>query len=199
MKVVVIAMEKEAEAVKAAFGDGFKTIVCGIGKVNAAAAAQQAIDMGADEVLNCGLCGGLDPQMKVGDVYEVESAVEYDFDLAQINGTSPGVLDERDSPFIPATPTGAFPARRLATGDRFSDSGDDFALLDSLGCALRDMEGAAIAHVCEKNGVVFRALKTVSDVRGAGSMPGQYARNMAAALSALSRAAGKWARSLSCG
>ena len=106
MKVVVIAMEKEAEAVKAAFGDGFKTIVCGIGKVNAAAAAQQAIDMGADEVLNCGLCGGLDPQMKVGDVYEVESAVEYDFDLAQINGTSPGVLNEKDTPYLAAFPTG---------------------------------------------------------------------------------------------
>ncbi len=193
MKVVVIAMEKEAEAVKAAFGDGFKTIVCGIGKVNAAAAAQQAIDMGADEVLNCGLCGGLDPQMKVGDVYEVESAVEYDFDLAQINGTSPGVLNEKDTPYLAAFPTSVYPSRILASGDRFTDSDADFRLLDALKCTLKDMEGAAIAHVCEKNSVKFRSLKAVSDVRGLGSMPGQYMRNMSIALEALSAAASRWA------
>ena len=192
MKVFVVAMEKEAEAVREAIGGRFQTIVCGIGKVNAAAAAQKAIDMGADEVLNCGLCGGLDPQMEVGDAYEVGSAVEYDFDLAQINGTEPGVLDEKDTPYLAAFPTGVFPSRILASGDRFVEDEADFRLLDNLKCTLRDMEGAAIAHVCEKNSVKFRSLKAVSDVRGLGSMPGQYMRNMAIALEALGSAVGKW-------
>ena len=192
MKVIITAMQCEADAVKAALGDSIKIIVSGIGKVNAAAATQQAIMLGATEILNCGLSGGIDIKMRVPEVYEIESAVEYDFDLSDVNGTQVGVLDERTSPYIPAQTTGKYPARILATGDRFKSETSDFALLDKLNCTIRDMEGAAIAHICEKNSVPFRALKVISDVRGLGSMPEQYLSNLKIALSALSAAVQKW-------
>lgn len=193
MKVIITAMKNEADAVKAALGDSIKIIISGIGKVNAAAATQKAILEGATEILNCGLCGGIDENMRIPEVYEVESAVEYDFDLSDVNGTSVGVLDERNSAYIPATTKGIYPAKILASGDRFKNDTSDFALLDQLNCTLRDMEGAAIAHICEKNNVAFRALKVVSDVRGLGSMPEQYLANSKIALSALSDAVRKWA------
>ena len=188
MRAFVIAMLNEADAVKPHLKPGDRLYVSGIGKVNAAAMAVKAICEGADEIWNAGLCGGFDPAMKIGDVYEVESAVEYDFDLAKLNGTTVGQLDERDSPYIPCTPLGRFPARKLATGDHFNDKEDDLRLFAALGTTLRDMEGAAVAHVCEKFGVRFAAVKCVSDVHGHGSMTGQFRDNQAFCLERLSAA-----------
>ena len=187
MRAFVIAMECEAEAVRPALRPADRLYVSGIGKVNAAAATQKAIDEGATEIWNCGLSGGFDPAMRVGDVYAVAAAVEYDFDLAKINGTRMGQLDERDSPYFDLKVAAPFreTARVLATGDRFNDSEDDLALLAELGCTLRDMEGAAVAHVCERNGVPCTMFKCVSDVHGQGAMTEQYGENKQKCLSLL--------------
>lgn len=207
MKVFVIAMNNEAECVvsnlenaveSTLFGrrvvrgtlngeDAF-VVVSGVGKSNAAAAAQLAIqETGTKRILNLGVSGGLDPAMKVGEIYEVADAVQYDFDLVQINGTEMGTLNERDTPFIPCKAEGRFEAKTLGTGDRFNDSADDSALLKKLGASLRDMEGAAIAHVCEMAGVEFVSYKCISDVEGSGSMPEQYMENLKKCLEILTR------------
>lgn len=207
MKVFVIAMNNEAECVvsnlenaveSTLFGrrivrgtlngeDAF-VVVSGVGKSNAAAATQLAIqETGTKRILNLGVSGGLDPAMKVGEIYEVADAVQYDFDLVQINGTEMGTLNERDTPFIPCKAEGRFEAKTLGTGDRFNDSADDSALLKKLGASLRDMEGAAIAHVCETAGVEFVSYKCISDVEGSGSMPEQYMENLKKCLEILTR------------
>lgn len=207
MKVFVIAMNNEAECVvsnlenaveSTLFGrrivrgtlngeDAF-VVVSGVGKSNAAAATQLAIqETGTKRIFNLGVSGGLDPAMKVGEIYEVADAVQYDFDLVQINGTEMGTLNERDTPFIPCKAEGRFAAKTLGTGDRFNDSADDSALLKKLGASLRDMEGAAIAHVCETAGVEFVSYKCISDVEGSGSMPEQYMENLKKCLEILTR------------
>lgn len=207
MKVFVIAMNNEAECVvsnlenaveSTLFGrrvvrgtlngeDAF-VVVSGVGKSNAAAATQLAIqETGTKRIFNLGVSGGLDPVMKVGEIYEVSDAVQYDFDLVQINGTEMGTLNERDTPFIPCKAEGRFAAKTLGTGDRFNDSADDSALLKKLGASLRDMEGAAIAHVCETAGVEFVSYKCISDVEGSGSMPEQYMENLKKCLEILTR------------
>lgn len=182
-------MECEADAVRPAMKEGDRLYLAGIGKVNAAAATQRAIDEGADEIVNAGLAGGFGDDLEVGDVYEVTSAVEYDFDLAVINGTRIGQLNEYDTPFLKLDTTGRLPGRILATGDRFNDSEADNELIEKeLGASLRDMEGAAIVHVCLKNGVKCRAYKCISDVHGRGSMTGQYEVNKRIALTKLTEA-----------
>jgi adenosylhomocysteine nucleosidase len=207
MKVFVIAMNNEAECVvsnlenaveSTLFGrrivrgtlngeDAF-VVVSGVGKSNAAAATQLAIqETGTKRIFNLGVSGGLDPVMKVGEIYEVADAVQYDFDLVQINGTEMGTLNERDTPFIPCKAEGRFAAKTLGTGDRFNDSADDSALLKKLGASLRDMEGAAIAHVCETAGVEYVSYKCISDVEGSGSMPEQYMENLKKCLEILTR------------
>ena len=194
MRAYVIAMDCEAACVRDRMADAFasreygRTVVSGVGKSNAAAATQFAIQSGADEIVNLGVCGGFEPQMKIGDLYEVDRAVQYDFDLAQLNGTAVGVLNERTSPYIPLQTTGRYPAKTLATGDHFNDNTADLPLLASLGAGLRDMEGAAVAHVCETAGVPCRALKCVTNVLGAGAT-GQYAENLARCLAVLAEAA----------
>lgn len=194
MKVFVIAMECEAECVRPHMKEGDKLIVSGIGKVNAAAATQRAIsEYGAGLVINAGLAGGFGADMMPGEVYEVTAAVEYDFDLAKLNGTAVGVLDEYDTPFLEVESTGFFPGAVLATGDHFNDGENDYALIrDELKATLRDMEGGAIAHVCKKNGVRCRMIKCITNVAGHGAMTGQYEVNRERSLRLLSEAVGKY-------
>ena len=185
-------MECEAEQVRHAMKDGDTLIVSGVGKVNAAAATQKAIDQGADEIVNCGVSGGLNPAMEVGDVYEVSQAVEYDFDLRMLNGTKLGTHNERTTPYFDCKTTGKYPPRILASGDRFTNNESDISDPLSLGATLKDMEGAAIAHVCEINGVPCRMLKCITDVHGKGAMTGQYKDNLAKALDILKNALVSW-------
>jgi len=167
-------------------GEPTFVVVSGIGKANAAAATQFAIQSGADTVINVGVSGGLDPSIEVADIYEVDSAVQYDFDLAAVNGTMVGTLDERSTPYIPLSTTGKLAAKSIGTGDRFNDSDDDNDLLiNVLTCSLRDMECAAIAQVCERAKVRCVAFKCVTDVRGKGAMTGQYVDNLGRCLKKL--------------
>lgn len=182
MRTFVIAMESEAQAVRPCLRGGEKLVVCGIGKVNAALATQKAIDEGASEIVNAGVCGGFDPKMEVGDVYEVGRAVEYDFDLSQLLPIPVGQHSERRTPFYELNGT-----QTLGTGDHFRNDDVDLPLLAKLGVTLRDMEGAAIAHVCERNGVKCRLVKSVTNVQGKGLMTGQFHDNLNFALNTLRR------------
>ena len=166
-------------------GEAVLLVVSGIGKSNAAAATQLAIGLGADVVINVGVAGGLDAAIEVGDLFEIDSAVQYDFDLMAVNGTMIGTLDEYDTPYIPLAPAGRAPLRQIGTGDRFNDSDADNDLLAQLGVTLRDMECAAVAHVCRTAGVRCIAFKCVTDVRGKGAMTGQYVDNLKRCLAKL--------------
>lgn len=211
MRVFVIAMDDEAECVvrhlenireERLFGRRvihgmrnnrpFAVVVSGIGKSNAAAATQLAFQIGGEgvEIFNLGLCGGFGGEVEMAGVYEVARAAEYDFDLADLNGTAKGVLDERDSPWIALSVSGMRPALSLASGDHFNDDESDHAFLtDELGADLRDMEGAAVAHVCETARVPCFSLKCVSDVAGGGAMTRQYRVHRSRCLEILSDAA----------
>ena len=192
MRAFVIAMRCEADAVEPHLKPGDRLYVAGIGKVNAAAATMKAICEGATEIWNAGLAGGFGGGIEIGDVFAVDRAVEYDFDLAQLNGTAVGVLNEYDTPYlevarfdIPAA-SGIRGWRTLATGDHFNDSEADYDLIVStLGATLRDMEGGAIAHVCKRSGVPCHLVKCVSDVAGRGSMTGQFEQALRTCLKRL--------------
>lgn len=170
-------------------GQDAAVVVSGVGKSNAAAAAQVALSLfSLSRIINIGVSGGLRSSMSVGEIYAVESAVEYDFDLATLNGTEVGTLNERNSPYIPLSVADGnrLPTAILGTGDRFSDDDTDIPLLTRLGIGLRDMEGAAIAHVCETAGIPCLSWKCVSDVHCKASMTGQYKENLALCLTHLS-------------
>ncbi len=195
----VIAMEKEAQPildnmVKAKsvtvfgrkvctgklFGKKAAVVICGVGKVNAAAGTQLALSLFKPEcVINLGVAGGLNERCTVGSIYCVSKAVQYDFDLCQLNGTTIGTLDEYKENYLTLNTTTKFPLRKLATADRFNDSKTDFKLITKELCAdLRDMEGAAIVQVCTRANVPVYAFKAVSDLAGSGSTTEQYLQNM---------------------
>ncbi|MDE6677143.1 MAG: 5'-methylthioadenosine/S-adenosylhomocysteine nucleosidase, partial [Clostridia bacterium] len=200
----VIAMESEAEILLdnmeieniqtvygktvhfgKAFGKDVLLVICGVGKVNAAVGACAAILKGADVVLNFGVAGGLSPERtEISEVYLIDKAVQYDFDLTQINGGEIGTLNEETENYLPlyAPASLDYPRRALASGDRFNDSPNDHKLLTELRADIRDMEGAAIAQVCKGAGIPCVSVKAISDVYGAGSTTEQYGKNLRLAL-----------------
>ena len=198
----VIAMDSEAEALLSqmeienlmtvhgkpvysgrAFGKDVLLCVCGVGKVNAAAGTCAVLEKGADVVLNFGVAGGLDSRTQLTEVYLIEKAVQYDFDITQLEGGEIGTLDGEAENFLPLyTPAALdYPRRALGTGDRFNDSPADHDLLIRLGAHIRDMEGAAIAQVCKYAGVPLVSVKAISDIYGAGSTTLQFENNLARA------------------
>ena len=202
----VIAMEEEAEAllsqteIKAkfglfgkpcyqgrAFGEEVILTVCGVGKVNAAAGTCAVLSRGADRVLNFGVAGGLHGGTAIAEVYLIEKAVQYDFDITQLEGGLIGTLDGEKENFLPLLAPAAlpFPRRALGTGDRFNDSPQDHALLLKLGADIRDMEGAAIAQAAKNAGVPLLSVKSISDIYGAGSTTEQFEKNTTRAMLSL--------------
>lgn len=199
MKCFVIAMESEAApvfyhmqiekeykagvkkiALGTLFGEKVGVVVCGVGKVNAACGTQYAVDvLGADTVINIGVAGGLNESLKVGETYCISHAVQYDFDLVQLNGTQIGTLNEFKERFLPLSTVALYPEKRLGTGDRFNDDLADFALLTKdMGADIRDMEGGAIAQACIHCGVPVYSFKTVSDLAKSGSTTQQFLENL---------------------
>lgn len=204
MLYILAAMQKEADALLAkaeirkeftqfgkklwegeACGVPFTLIVTGVGKTNAAASAMLAIARGADRLLNIGVAGGITPRAKIGSLWQIDRAAQYDFDLSAINGTPVGTLDEYQTPYLPLRTGGKFPTATLATADSFASGQDDMTLLDSLGADVRDMEGAAIAHIAYAAGVPCTIFKSISDNAREESVR-EYRENMLIALGALS-------------
>lgn len=202
----VIAFDKEADALLSqmnvtqksvalgkplyrgtAFGKEILLVECGVGKCNAAAGAALVLSMGAEKVLNFGVAGGLHGNTEVGGVYLIEKAVQYDFDITQLEGGKIGTLDGETENFLPLSVPESldFPLRALGTGDRFNDSPADHALLLELGCDIREMEAGAIAQVCKNAGVPFTSVKAISDVYGMGSTTEQFVQNTARACANL--------------
>ena len=167
-----------------AFGEDFSLILTGIGKTNAAAACMLALARGAERLLNIGVAGGLTPAAKIGSLLQIERAVQFDFDLSEINGTEIGTLDEYSTPYFPLRTGGSFVRGTLATSDSFASGNDGEALLRRLGADVRDMEGAAIAHIAYAAKMPCFMFKTISDNAGEGSVR-EYRENLKIALQTL--------------
>lgn len=208
MKVFIAAMECEAQAVARNIsnleelslwgrrvlrgtigGTDTAVVISGVGKANAASGTQLAIsNLNAGSIINVGVAGGLDSALRVGDVYRACRAVEYDFDLSKVNGSSVGTPDERNTPFFDLAGDGGWPTATVATGDRFTDDETDFAFLrKTFGAAVRDMELAAIAHTAFHAGVPVVSFKAITNVAGQGAMTVQYKGNLLRCLDVLAR------------
>ena len=155
--------------------------ISGIGKVSAAITTQAIIDRYNPEyVINAGTCGGTDSSVKIKSYYVVEKCFQFDFDVTAIDDVEIGYIQEYDTVFFPTYTKGLddFKKTSLATADRFSNEEKDLRLIAKNGCAIRDMEGAAIAQTCISNKVKFICLKGVTDIYGSGIEGEQFYSNL---------------------
>ena len=149
------------------------SILCGIGKVNAAAVAAHFVDIGCDVIMNYGLSGGIS-SVRRGDICICDRFLEHDFDLTGIGykpcekplqkyiyGSDDGINGIAKK-IIPNVKIGT-----AVSGDSFVC--DDFlrdSLKNNFGAMSCDMESAAEAYICSEAGVPFCAVRRISDDAG---------------------------------
>lgn len=148
-------------------------VCCGVGKVNAAVAAQLLIDFcGVDIIINAGTSGGMDESVRLFDTVISERIAYHDIEDGILIENHPYMKSAYFEPgrglleaarrYSEGSP---FPIRfgTMVTGDQFiADEGRErinraFAPL----CV--DMETGAAAHVCYVNRIPFLAVRTVTD------------------------------------
>ena len=144
----------------------------GIGKVNAARATQILIDnIKVDFIFNIGVAGGIDSNLKVGDIVIGKSLVQHDFDITAFNhqkGYIPniGTYIESDEYLVRLakeveenTLCGV-----IASGDIFcTDENMAKKIHDKFNALCVEMEGASIAQVCYLCNIPFLIIRSISD------------------------------------
>lgn len=150
---------------------------CGIGKVFAAICAEAMILKYSPElVINVGVAGCLDKNLKIGDIVIAENVCQHDMDTSPI-GDPIGFLSEINLIKVPADQKACrlfeecakdlnlrCSVGTVASGDQFVANGEKKAfILDNFGAKACEMEGGAIGHVCYANNVPFAVLRSMSD------------------------------------
>ena len=174
-----------------AFSKDVAVCICGVGKVNAALGAQLLVSkFDVEKLLNFGVAGGLNESTELCQVYQISAAVQFDFDLVQLNGTKIGTLNEYTENYLNLNLLDVpFAMRKLGTADRFNDSAEDYKLLtQELAADIRDMEGAAIVQTAYAAQLPVYSVKAISDVAGSGSTTEQFLQNKDKALKNLKNA-----------
>ncbi len=167
-------------------GQTVHAVTARIGKVAAALTATTLIGrFGVNHLVFVGVAGGLGQQVRRGDVVVAHELVQHDLSAWPLfpRGEIPLLGKTRlscDPALTLALQTAAQEAlvgeQRLHSG--LIASGDQFIQGHDMAQRIRDlypdvlaveMEGAAVAQVCEECGVPFAVLRTISDVADEGA------------------------------
>lgn len=179
-------------------------VAAGMGKVNTALVATLLADrFHCKAIVFTGVAGGLDPDLKIGDVVIADRVVQHDFGLIE---------DERLQPYQPGHIPFIKPAEQLGYSvdtelmDRIRRRLDDFSLsplspaaggsgrlprisygmiltgdqylhcertrgrlYNEFGARAIEMEGGALAQVCESFAIPWLVIRALSDLAGCNS------------------------------
>lgn len=151
--------------------------VCGIGKVFAAICAEaMIIKYGVEAVINTGVGGSLNEELKIGDILVAEKVCQHDMDTSPI-GDPKGLLsginkiyltcDEKYAMLLSEAAVRAgvtYKRGIVATGDQFVNSAEvKDRIVSEFKADVCEMEGGSIGHVCYVNNVPFVVVRAVSD------------------------------------
>ena len=155
-------------------GHEIYAVCSGCGEIDASAATMLLIvKYGCEVILNFGVTGALEEDLKVEDLFVAEKVWHYDFDITPFSDTvKVGQYEEYPDEFIPLDAGLAdFVAERIpgirkvavASGDKFVEDRTEKIRLREAGCGICEMELAGIARVCERSGVRCLSIKCISD------------------------------------
>lgn len=165
------------------YGNSVVLVRAGIGKVNAAICTQVLIDHYAvDTIINTGVAGAIEKELKIGDIVISADACQHDFDtsacgdeIGEISGIGESYFkadDELIKRAYSAVEKLGYTAHigRIASGDQFVNSSEVkeriWKLFKAKCC---EMEGAAIAHTCYLNKIPFLVIRVISDTADEGT------------------------------
>ncbi len=150
-------------------------MACGIGKVRAAACTQYLIDrFGVEAVICSGVAGAVNARLGIGDIVICKRALQHDFDLGD-----PDLVKRLRRRWLKADPRlmelvleagkdlgfeGRMHLGTVLTGDQAIVSQEKRQWLwKNFGGDCVDMESAAVAQVCQLNGIPFLIVRAISD------------------------------------
>ena len=154
-------------------------VKCGIGKVNAARTTQLLIDKyNPDYIIDVGVAGALNPMLEIGDIVIGETLVQHDFDITAFGHTKgyiPGIgeriysdeeLIRKFEQAIDNKKDRNYKIEKgtIASGDIFCT---EIPMKDKIYAKFNaqcvEMEGAAVAQVCDLCNKPFMVLRSISD------------------------------------
>ena len=161
------------------YGSEVVLVKCGVGKVNAAMAAQVLVTIYKVEgIINTGIAGALDDRLNIGDVVLSTEAQEHDMDVSGL-GYAKGIIPDQDVSIFKAdekllsialavcektNPDVNVFQGKVVSCDRFISVRDTKkSIIDSVGGMCTEMEGAAIAHVAYLSDTPFLIIRSISD------------------------------------
>jgi adenosylhomocysteine nucleosidase len=175
--------------------DGHDVVLAGsgMGKVNAALVTTLLADrFGCRTVVFSGVAGGLDPTLSIGDVVVADLVIQHDAGVLEderVRPYQPGhapIINPTDRLGYPADPellarvkdrlAGISVPGRIVYGTVLS--GDQYLncettrdrLLRELGGQAIEMEGGAVAQVCEAFGIPWLVIRALSDLAGGDAL-----------------------------
>ncbi|MBR0143791.1 MAG: 5'-methylthioadenosine/S-adenosylhomocysteine nucleosidase [Clostridia bacterium] len=148
--------------------------VSGVCKVNAAICAETLLLEGAECLLVCGVAGGIDPHLRIGDTVICREIAYHDVDISFLRDDPPYL----DSPWFHADGKLVLAAEKAlgseqdgkriysgkcVTGEAFiADEGRE-EIVKRFDPLCTDMETAAAAHVAKAHGIPFLAFRSITD------------------------------------
>lgn len=170
---------------------GKETVVCkcGIGKVNSAAAAAVMINTYPEIslVISVGVAGGINPNVRQGDIVIGERTVYHDYD-ATADGVEKGRVSDYDFTYFQSDSESVERMRGIlenkgikcyvgviATGDMFVGSNEKSEQIRAeFGADACDMESAAIAQAAYLMNRKFFSMRAISDNGNDGAIEDFY-------------------------
>jgi adenosylhomocysteine nucleosidase len=143
---VCFALPEEAGPFQKLCGENVPVFFTGIGRANADKAAREYLAGHSPQLLlTCGFAGGLDPELKIGDViFETEN-----------EGVRAKLIAAG------AKPVKMFCADRIAVTAR-----EKKQLREQTGADAAEMESAAVQAVCRERGIACATVRVISDTAG---------------------------------
>ncbi len=151
----------------------------GIGKSNAAATAQYAIcAFEPDYLVNIGLAGNCTDRLPLGGAVIADKLVYHDFSMTIAAENPPHTVSYTPDPKLLTLAEQVcknlnVPCVRgtVATGDQFvQDEAVKNDIVARTGASAVEMEGAAFAHICQKNNKPYVNIKIMSDNASEGAL-----------------------------
>jgi len=170
------------------YGMDCTCVIAGVGEINAALTAEILVShYHVDAVIFSGVAGGINPELRIGDIVISKKVLHHDYGLIAPDNFSPfdtigfaadSFLVETsveaakrvEFAVIPSTISSSQPHTpicvigRVATGDQFIASEEKRKWLEKTFAAdCVEMEGVAVAQVCAINKVPFVIIRCLSD------------------------------------
>lgn len=159
---------------------GKRVALCksGVGKVRAAVCAQILIDhFRVSKVIFTGVAGALDPALEIGDVVISDQCQYHDMDATSLGFRRGEIPFSERSAFLAdreliqvaleasqSIQNGKTIVGKIVSGDQFiADRSAVKDLRETFQAACVEMEGAAVAHVCDMNETPFVIVRSMSD------------------------------------